>query len=161
MRSSAWSAAPTGVCRSAEPVPSTLRVRGLEIPRRELRWRFSRAGGPGGQGVNTTDSRVELSYDVAGSPSLPEPLRDRALDRLGDRLVDGVLTIVAAENRAQLANRRAAEQRLVEPLDAALAPPPRRRRPTRPSRSAVERRLTGKQRRGRAKQLRRRPDEHS
>jgi ribosome-associated protein len=161
MRSSAWSAAPTGVCRSAEPVPSTLRVRGLEIPRRELRWRFSRAGGPGGQGVNTTDSRVELSYDVAGSPSLPEPLRDRALDRLGDRLVDGVLTIVAAENRAQLANRRAAEQRLVEALDAALAPPPRRRRPTRPSRSAVERRLTGKQRRGRAKQLRRRPDEHS
>jgi ribosome-associated protein len=142
-------------------VPSTLRVRGLEIPRRELRWRFSRAGGPGGQGVNTTDSRVELSYDVAGSPSLPEPLRDRALDRLGDRLVDGVLTIVAAENRAQLANRRAAEQRLVEALDAALAPPPRRRRPTRPSRSAVERRLTGKQRRGRAKQLRRRPDEHS
>jgi ribosome-associated protein len=142
-------------------VPSTLRVRGLEIPRRELRWRFSRAGGPGGQGVNTTDSRVELSYDVAGSPSLPEPLRDRALDRLGDRLVDGVLMIVAAENRAQLANRRAAEQRLVEALDAALAPPPRRRRPTRPSRSAVERRLTGKQRRGRAKQLRRRPDEHS
>ena len=142
-------------------MPSTLRVRGLEIPRRELRWRFSRAGGPGGQGVNTTDSRVELSYDVAGSASLPEPLRDRALDRLGDRLVDGVLTIVAAENRAQLANRRAAEQRLVEALDAALAPPPRRRRPTRPSRGAVERRLSGKQRRGRAKQLRRRPDEHS
>jgi ribosome-associated protein len=142
-------------------VPSTLRVRGLEIPRRELRWRFSRASGPGGQGVNTTDSRVELSYDVAGSASLPEPLRDRALDRLGDRLVEGVLTIVAAENRAQLANRRAAEQRLVEALDAALAPPPRRRRPTRPSRGSIERRLTGKQRRGRAKQLRRRPDEHS
>ena len=142
-------------------MPSTLRVRGLEIPRRELRWRFSRASGPGGQGVNTTDSRVELSYDVGGSTALPEPLRERALDRLGDRLVDGVLTIVAAENRAQLANRRAAEQRLVEALDAALAPPRRRRRATRPSRGSVERRLARKQRRGRAKQLRRRPDEHS
>jgi len=141
-------------------VPSTLRVRGLEIPRRELRWRFSRAGGPGGQGVNTTDSRVELSYDVAGSSSLPEAMRARALARLDDRLVDGVLTVVASENRAQLANRRAAEERLVAALDTALAPPPRRRRPTRPSRGAVERRLAGKQRRSRAKQLRRRPDEH-
>ena len=140
---------------------STLRVRGLEIPRRELRWRFSRAGGPGGQGVNTTDSRVELSYDVTGSPSLPEPLRARALDRLADRLVDGVLTVVASEHRAQLANRRAAEGRLVDALDAALAPPPRKRRPTRPSRGSVERRLAGKQRRSRAKQLRRRPDPHA
>jgi ribosome-associated protein len=137
-----------------------LRVRGLEIPRRELRWRFSRAGGPGGQGVNTTDSRVELSYDVAGSATLPEPMRARALARLDDRLVDGILTVVASENRAQLANRRAAEERLLAALDTALAPPPRRRRPTRPSRGVVERRLAGKQRRSRAKQLRRRPDEH-
>ncbi|MBA2640083.1 MAG: aminoacyl-tRNA hydrolase, partial [Nocardioidaceae bacterium] len=91
------------------------------MARRELRWRFSRAGGPGGQGVNTTDSRVELSYDVASSPSLPEPLRDRAMSRLEDRLVDGVLTVVAAEHRSQLANRRAAEGRLVALLDAALA----------------------------------------
>ena len=142
-------------------MPSTLRVRGLEIPRRELRWRFSRASGPGGQGVNTTDSRVELSYDVAGSPSLPQPLRERALERLGGRLVDGVLTVVASEHRAQLANRRAAEARLVTALDAALAPPPRKRRPTRPSRGAVERRLAGKLRRSRAKQLRRRPDPHA
>lgn len=142
-------------------MPSTLLVRGLEIPRRELRWRFSRAGGPGGQGVNTTDSRVELSYDVAGSASLPEPMRARALARLDGRLVDGILTVVASENRAQLANRRAAEERLVAALDTALAPPPRRRRPTRPSRGSVERRLVGKQRRARAKQLRRRPDEHS
>lgn len=142
-------------------MPSTLRVRGVEIPRRELRWRFSRAGGPGGQGVNTTDSRVELSYDVAGSASLPEPMRVRALARLDDRLVDGVLTVVASENRAQLANRRAAEERLVAVLDTALAPPPRRRRPTRPSRGVVERRLAGKQRRSQAKRLRRRPDEHS
>ncbi len=137
---------------------STLRVRGLEIPRRELGWRFSRASGPGGQGVNTTDSRVELSYDVAGSPALPEPMRERAVGRLGDRLVDGVLTVTASEHRSQLANRRAAEERLVAALDEALAPPPRRRRPTRPSRGSVERRLAGKQRRSRDKQMRRRPD---
>lgn len=142
-------------------MPSTLLVRGLAIPRRELRWRFSRAGGPGGQGVNTADSRVELSYDVARSASLPEPMRVRALTRLDDRLVDGVLTVVASEHRAQLANRRAAEERLVAALDSALAPPPRRRRPTRPSRGVVERRLAGKQRRSRAKQLRRPPDERS
>jgi len=135
-----------------------LRVRSLDIARRELRWRFSRAGGPGGQGVNTTDSRVELSYDVASSPSLPEPLRDRAMSRLEDRLVDGVLTVVAAEHRSQLANRRAAEGRLVALLDAALAPPPRRRHPTRPSRGAMQRRAAGKKRRSHTKQLRRRPD---
>lgn len=136
-----------------------LRVRSVAIPRGELSWRFSRAGGPGGQGVNTTDSRVELSYDVARSAALPEPLRERALGRLSGRLVDGVLTVVAAEHRSQLANRRAAEARLVATLDEALAPPPRRRRPTRPTRGAVERRLVGKQQRARTKQLRRRPDE--
>ncbi|MGH8966526.1 MAG: peptide chain release factor-like protein, partial [Actinomycetes bacterium] len=71
--------------------------RAVVLPERELRWRFSRASGPGGQGVNTTDSRVELSFDLARSPSVPEPLRDRALTRLDARLVDGVLTVVAAE----------------------------------------------------------------
>ena len=73
-----------------------LPVRGpLVLPERELHWRFSRASGPGGQGVNTTDSRVELSFDVARSPSVPDALRERVLARLADRLVDGVLTIVA------------------------------------------------------------------
>ena len=90
-----------------------LHVRGsLALPERELRWRFSRASGPGGQGVNTTDSRVELSFDVADSPSVPEPLRARALARLAGRLVDGVLTVVAAEHRSQLRNRAAARERL-------------------------------------------------
>jgi len=136
---------------------SSLRVRSLSIPRRELRWRFSRSGGPGGQSVNTADSRVELSFDVARSTALPEPLRQRALARLADRLVDGVLTVSAQEHRAQIANRRAAEQRLVEVLDQALAPPPRRRRATRPTRGSVRRRLDAKQQRSRTKQLRRRP----
>lgn len=138
---------------------AVLRVRSVAIPRRELSWRFSRSGGPGGQGVNTTDSRVELSYDLLASEAVPEPLRERARQRLGGRLVDGVVTVAASEHRSQLANRRAAEQRLVALLEEALAPPPRKRRATRPSRGAVERRLAGKQRRSRTKQLRRPPDD--
>ncbi len=136
---------------------SSVRVRSLSIPRRELRWRFSRSQGPGGQGVNTADSRVELSFDVARTTALPQPLRERALQRLAGRLVDGVLTVSAQEHRAQIANRRAAEQRMVEALDQALAPPPRTRRATRPTRGSVRRRLEAKQHRSRTKQLRRRP----
>ncbi|NGM11917.1 aminoacyl-tRNA hydrolase [Verrucosispora sp. CWR15] len=121
----------------------------------ELRERFSRSSGPGGQGVNTADSRVELSFDLAGSPSIPESLRTRALDRLAGRLVDGVLTIAASEHRAQLANREAARERLVSLLREAVAPPPPPRRPTRPSRAAKERRLAEKKRRGQRKRDRR------
>lgn len=138
---------------------SSILVRGLSIPRRELRWRFSRSSGPGGQGVNTADSRVELSFDVAGSTALPEPLRERALSRLGGRLVDGVLTVSAQEHRAQVANRRAAEHRLVDVLGEALAPPARPRRATRPTRGSVRRRREAKQRRARTKQLRGRPSD--
>src|SRR4051812_23273805 len=115
------------------PVPGDLPVRGsVVIPEAELRWRFSRASGPGGQGVNTTDSRVELSYDVAASTALGPTYRARALERLAGRLVDGVLTVVASEHRSQLRNREAAERRLADELSAAIAPPPRQRRPTRP-----------------------------
>src|SRR5919201_4266757 len=92
------------------------------IPGGELRERFSRSSGPGGQGVNTADSRVELSFDLAGSPSVPEPLRARALERLAGRLVDGVLTVAASEHRAQLANREAARERLAALLREAVAP---------------------------------------
>ncbi|MBN9736292.1 aminoacyl-tRNA hydrolase [Pseudonocardia sp. P1] len=133
--------------------------RGFVVPERELRWRFSRASGPGGQGVNTTDSRVELSFDVAGSPSVPEDLRDRALQRLGGRLVDGVLTITAAEHRSQLRNREAARQRLAGVLGEATAAGPRTRRPTRPTAGSRRRRLDAKTRRGQIKKLRGRPDE--
>ncbi|MBQ1050724.1 MULTISPECIES: alternative ribosome rescue aminoacyl-tRNA hydrolase ArfB [unclassified Micromonospora] len=125
------------------------------VPAGELRERFSRSSGPGGQGVNTADSRVELSFDLAGSPSIPESLRTRALDRLAGRLVDGVLTIAASEHRAQLANREAARERLVSLLREAVAPPPPPRRPTRPSRAAKERRLAEKKRRGQRKRDRR------
>ncbi|WP_092529964.1 alternative ribosome rescue aminoacyl-tRNA hydrolase ArfB [Amycolatopsis arida] len=126
------------------------------IPAGELRERFSRSSGPGGQGVNTTDSRVELSFDVAGSPSLPEELRERVLRRLSGRLVDGVLTVVASEHRAQLANREAARERLAAVLRTAMAPPPPKRRPTKPSRGAKERRLAAKKHRSEVKRARRR-----
>lgn len=129
------------------------------IPRAELRERFSRSSGPGGQSVNTTDSRVELSFDVVRSPSLPERARQRLVDRLGRRLVNGVLTVVASEHRSQLLNRQTARERLVELLRAALAPAPPPRRPTRPGRAARERRLTAKRRRSMIKRDRRfRPD---
>ena len=129
--------------------------RSLVIPDRELSERFSRSSGPGGQGVNTTDSRVELSFDVARSPSLPDTTRARMLSRLEARLVDGVVTVTASEHRAQLANRRAARERMAELLAAAAAPPPRKRRPTKPSRAAQQRRLDEKRRRVETKQGRR------
>jgi len=136
---------------------SGLVVRGVEIPEDELGWRFSRSGGPGGQSVNTADSRVELSLDVAGSRSLPDRLRDRALAALGHRLVDGVLTVAASDFRSQHRNRQAARARMAALLTEATAPPAPARRPTRPTRGSKERRLAGKKRRGQTKAMRRRP----
>jgi ribosome-associated protein len=139
-------------------VPADLPVRGsLVVPAAELRWRFSRASGPGGQGVNTTDSRVELSYDVARSAVLSDTQRRRALERLSGRLVEGVLTVTASEHRSQHRNREAAATRLAALLRDATAPPPRRRRPTRPTAGSRERRLAAKKRRGETKRLRGRP----
>jgi ribosome-associated protein len=127
----------------------------LTIPAAELAWRFSRASGPGGQGVNTTDSRVELSWDLAGSSLLPPALKERAVERLGNRLVQGVLTVVASEHRSQLRNREAAATRLGGLIASAIAPPPRVRRATRPSKGSVERRIAEKKRRGQVKRGRR------
>lgn len=135
-----------------------VRAAGVTVPEHELAWRFSRSSGPGGQSVNTADSRVELRFDVAGSPSVPEHLRARALSRLSGRLVDGALVVVASEYRSQLRNREAARARLGELLERAFAPPPPRRRPTRPTRGSKERRLAGKKRRSDVKAMRRRPE---
>ena len=133
-------------------MPDDLVVTGsLTIPDGELSERFSRSSGPGGQGVNTADSRVELSFDLAGSPSVPAYLQERMLSRLGPRLVDGVLTIAASEHRNQLANRRAARERMASVLRDAAAPPPPPRRPTKPSRGSKERRIADKKRRGEIK----------
>jgi len=127
----------------------------LTVPETELSWRFSRSCGPGGQGVNTTDSRAELSFDVARSPSLPEHLRVRALERLAGRLVDGTVTVAASEQRSQLQNREAAEARLAQLLREAVAPPPPRRRATKPTKGSKERRLEGKRQRSELKRTRR------
>jgi ribosome-associated protein len=142
------------------PVPHRPGLRvdsGLTIPESELSWRFSRSSGPGGQGVNTADSRVELVWDVAGSAVLSELQRERLIERLGGRMVDGVLTVTASEHRAQLRNRDAARARLAAIVADALRPPPASRRPTRPSRGARERRLEAKKRRTDVKRLRRPP----
>ncbi|GIF51659.1 aminoacyl-tRNA hydrolase [Asanoa ferruginea] len=130
----------------------------MEISEAELRWRFSRSSGPGGQGVNTTDSRVELSWDLEATTALRPALKERARERLGNRLVDGVLTVVASEHRAQLRNREAALDRLADLVRRAIEPPPPPRRATRPSRGAKERRISAKKRRGEIKRLRR-PDD--
>jgi ribosome-associated protein len=128
----------------------------VSIPEAELRWRFSRASGPGGQGVNTTDSRVELVFDVTASTAFTATQRARLLQRMDGRLSGGTLiTIAAAEYRSQLRNREAAKARLVAMLRDALAPDPPPRRPTRPSRAARERRLADKHRRTLTKRLRR------
>lgn len=131
----------------------------LVIPAHELNWRFSRSSGPGGQGVNTTDSRVELIFDLAGSTALPPELKARALSRLAGRLTNGQLAISAAQFRSQLRNRQAARDRLAALLAQAIAPPPRARRPTKPSKAAVARRLEDKTRRSKIKRLRRLPPE--
>ena len=137
-------------------MPGPIVVRGaLVIPENELSWRFSRSSGPGGQSVNTADTRAELSFDLLASPSIPPGLKARAVERLAGRLVGGVLTVAASEHRSQLRNRKAAQARLGELIAEATASPPRARRPTRPSRGSVERRITAKKRRGDTKRARR------
>ncbi|MDP4948275.1 MAG: aminoacyl-tRNA hydrolase, partial [Cyanobium sp. MAG_102] len=103
---------------------------------------------PGGQNVNTTDSRVELVFDLAASEALPPALQARALQRLEGKLVEGCVVIAASEHRSQWQNRVAAQRRLVELLLEAIKPPPPPRRATRPTRGSVQRRLAAKKQRG-------------
>lgn len=127
---------------------------GFVVPAAELLERFSRSSGPGGQGVNTTDSRVELRWQVVGSPALgrlPEAQRMRVMSALADRLVSGELIISASEHRSQRQNRVAARNRLAEALRQALRPPPPPRRATRPTRGSQRRRLEAKKQRGSTK----------
>jgi ribosome-associated protein len=124
---------------------------GLVIPANELVEQFSRSSGPGGQSVNTADSRVELRFEVSASGAFSESQRERALDRLGPTVV-----VTASEHRSQHRNRVAARSRLADRIRDALAPPPVTRVPTKPSRSAQRRRLDSKVRRGRDKAPRRR-----
>ena len=127
---------------------------GLTLPDAELVERFSRSSGPGGQSVNTTDSRVELEWDLSTTTALTGTQRRRAERALATRLTGGRLVVVSTEHRSQHRNRVAARERLATLLREALQPPPPRRRPTRPSRRAQVRRLEAKRRRGETKSLR-------
>ncbi|MEL4358840.1 MULTISPECIES: alternative ribosome rescue aminoacyl-tRNA hydrolase ArfB [unclassified Luteococcus] len=130
---------------------------GLVVPEAELSERFSRSGGPGGQGVNTTDSRVQLTLDLAASTAFTERQRERLLTSLAGRLDGSLLRIDASEHRHQRRNRAAARERMAALLRDALSPPPPSRRATKPSRGSVRRRLEAKKRRSETKRLRGRP----
>ncbi|MFJ4683780.1 alternative ribosome rescue aminoacyl-tRNA hydrolase ArfB [Streptomyces sp. NPDC088789] len=125
-------------------------IRGsVSLPEAELVWRFSRSSGPGGQHVNTTDTQVELRFDLAATDALPDVWKRRALERLADtgRLIDGVVSVRASEHRSQWRNRETAAVRLAALLAEATAPPPKPRRPTRVPRGINERRLREKKQR--------------
>jgi ribosome-associated protein len=128
----------------------------LTIPRAELLYRATRAGGPGGQHVNTSSTRIELLWDLERSTVVNDELRARLRDKLASRLdADGMVRVVASDRRSQLQNREAAEDRLVSLVRQALVVP-KKRRPTRPSRAARESRLSDKKKRGERKRNRRR-----
>jgi ribosome-associated protein len=129
----------------------------LTIPASELRWRFSRSSGPGGQHVNTSDSRVELSWNVSDSLALSDGQRLILLARLEPRLVAGVITVAASGRRSQLRNREVALAKLADLVAAGLAPDPPRRKATKPTRGSNRRRLTAKKERSTTKQQRKRP----
>ncbi|MFD7966779.1 alternative ribosome rescue aminoacyl-tRNA hydrolase ArfB [Streptomyces zaomyceticus] len=130
-------------------------IRGsVSLPEAELQWRFSRSSGPGGQHVNTSDSQVELRFDLAATDSLPEVWKARALERLATRLVNGVVTVRSSEHRSQWRNRETAAVRLAALLAEATAPPPKPRRPTKIPRGINERRLREKKQRSETKRTR-------
>ncbi|MEU9929831.1 MULTISPECIES: alternative ribosome rescue aminoacyl-tRNA hydrolase ArfB [Streptomyces] len=124
-------------------------IRGsVSLPEAELMWRFSRSSGPGGQHVNTSDSQVELRFDLAATDALPEVWKARALERLASRLVGGVVSVRASEHRSQWRNRETAAVRLAALLAEATAPPPKPRIKRKIPRGINERRLREKKQRG-------------
>lgn len=129
----------------------------LTIPASELDLRFSRSSGPGGQHVNTSDSRVQLSWNVLESTVISDDQRMLLVRRLGRRLVDGAVTVTVSERRSQLRNREVAMRRLAELVSAGLAPGAPRRRATKPTRGSARRHLAEKTRRSETKRQRRRP----
>jgi ribosome-associated protein len=129
----------------------------LTIPASELGWRFSRSSGPGGQHVNTSDSRAELSWNVTASAALSDDQRQLLVARLGRSLIGGVITVTASERRSQLRNREIALSKLAAIVNAGLSPDPDPRRPTRPTRGSVRRRLAAKEARSQTKRHRQRP----
>ncbi|MHB8512862.1 MAG: alternative ribosome rescue aminoacyl-tRNA hydrolase ArfB [Actinomycetota bacterium] len=134
--------------------------RGVIVPSSELTLKFSRSGGPGGQNVNKRDTQVEIIFDVRGSNVLDEEQRKRVSSKLRNRIdSNGMLHVTSSEERTQALNRERALERMEELLFDALAPPPPKRRATRPSKTAVERRISDKKKRGEVKRLRRAKDD--
>ncbi|MEV0529710.1 alternative ribosome rescue aminoacyl-tRNA hydrolase ArfB [Streptomyces sp. NPDC050439] len=134
------------------PMSGPYVIRGsVSLPEAELMWRFSRSSGPGGQHVNTSDSQVELRFDLANTEALPPVWKERALERLAGRLVGGVVSVRASEHRSQWRNREMAATRLASLLAEATAPPPRPRRATKIPRGINERRLREKKQRSQTK----------
>lgn len=126
---------------------------GLVLPAGELEWTFSTSGGPGGQHANRSQTRAELRFDLVASEAVPDELKSRMMERLGN----GVVMVTVDESRSQWRNRQLARRRLADLLREAMRPE-RRRKPTKPSRAARRRRLEGKRRRGRLKDLRKPPE---
>jgi ribosome-associated protein len=129
----------------------------VTIPSTELQWRFDPSGGPGGQHANKSATRAELSFDVANSVAFDERLRSRVMGNLSGIVKDGTLTVHAGDSRSQWRNRQIARKRLAETIRDAMRPPQPKRRRTKPSRAARERRLSDKRARSQTKRLRRRP----
>lgn len=127
----------------------------LAIPRSELEYRATRSGGPGGQHVNTSSTRIELLWDLSGSEAITDEQRDRLRAKLVSRLdADGRIRVVASAHRSQRQNRREADDRLAALIKYALHVP-KKRRPTKPTRAAKEKRLAQKKRRSEIKRDRR------
>ena len=127
------------------------------IPAAELQWRFSRSSGPGGQNVNKVETAVELGFDLEGTGAIGPFQKQRLLERLGSRCVAGCLRVAVSEHRSQYQNRELAMQRLGDLLREGLKPPPKLRKPTKPTRGAVKRRVDAKKQKSQIKQARQRP----
>jgi ribosome-associated protein len=127
------------------------------IPAAELQWRFSRSSGPGGQNVNKVETAVELGFDLEGTGAIGPFQKQRLLERLGSRCVAGCLRVAVSEHRSQYQNRQLAMQRLGDLLREGLKPPPKLRKPTKPTRGAVKRRVDAKKQKSQVKQARQRP----
>ena len=127
------------------------------IPAAELQWRFSRSSGPGGQNVNKVETAVELGFDLEGTGAIGPFQKQRLLERLASRCVAGCLRVAVSEHRSQYQNRQLALQRLGDLLREALKPPPKLRKPTKPTRGAVKRRVDAKKQKSQVKQARQRP----
>lgn len=139
----------------AAHMDSGLTVRGVHIPEAALEWRFTGAGGPGGQHANTANTAAELRLDLNDCDQLDDRLKQRIRRRLGNRITGaGILIVQASQHRSQTRNRDQARRRMAELLDEGIRPPAKRRKPTRPTPSSARRRVEDKRRRGKLKATR-------